>query len=266
MKPVKAIGPALAFLCFPISMSYAQEDCETPKGRFSLDITDDVIQVLSGVDRNLDVVARQDDSAVIKVAYPKGSYDPKSMLELGKPVGGVNARIEFDRRYSCLYLDYALKFPADFDFVKGGKLPGLFGGVGNTGGRIPTGYDGFSARFLWLPNGGGSLYAYLPTSKVWGTALGKNLWSYSTGVWHHLTQKIKLNSPGKRDGQVQVWLDDELVYSNHEMTYRYDEELLIDGILFSTFFGGNNPAFASSKDTFVLLGNITISSYFAADR
>ena len=48
------------------------------------------------------------------------------------------------------------------DFVKGGKLPGLFGGEGNTGGGIPTGMDGFSARMMWRGSGRVVQYVYYP--------------------------------------------------------------------------------------------------------
>jgi hypothetical protein len=50
-------------------------------------------------------------------------------------------------------LSYYVRFSENFDFVKGGKLPGLFGGVGNSGGEIPDGTDGFSTRFMWRRNG-----------------------------------------------------------------------------------------------------------------
>jgi hypothetical protein len=42
---------------------------------------------------------------------------------------------------------YKIFFPSDFDFVKGGKLPGLFGGrPGCSGGD--AGKDCFSTRFM----------------------------------------------------------------------------------------------------------------------
>lgn len=253
----------LAFIVslLPVSTVLAQEPCSTKDDRFALDITDYISDTVRADSSNIEVVERKNNNKAIKISYPKGSYDPKSMLELKKPVGGINVRVNFEQSYDCLYLDYDLRFANDFDFVKGGKLPGLFGGTGNTGGRIPTGYDGFSSRFLWLAAGAGAVYAYLPTSKVWGTALGANSWSYKRGQWHHVTQKVRLNSVGQSNGILQVWLDHELVYSNHEVTYRYDDGLLIDGILFSSFFGGNKPKFASAQDTFIQVSSITISDH-----
>ena len=59
-------------------------------------------------------------------------------------------------------MSYDVQFEEGFDFVKGGKLPGLFGGEGNTGGGIPTGMDGFSARMMWRGNGRVVQYVYYP--------------------------------------------------------------------------------------------------------
>lgn len=261
MKHLRA-GVAIIFASLlPLSKSYAQDACGMEGGHFVHEITDKVIDTIKSSRNNASVDKSQSGNNIIRINYPEGSYDPKSMLRLKKPIAGVNLRIAFEKSYDCLYLNYALKFPNEFDFVHGGKLPGLFGGNGNTGGRTPTGYDGFSARFLWLDDGGGAVYAYLPTSKVWGTALGSNAWSYKKGTWHQITQKIQLNSAGQADGVLKVWLDDRLVYSNQEMIYRYDNLLSIDGILFSSFFGGNKPKFASSKDTFAQVKNIVISSH-----
>jgi hypothetical protein len=48
---------------------------------------------------------------------------------------------------STVTLSYKVFFPADFDFVMGGKLPGLFGGrPGCSGGDAGT--DCFSTRFM----------------------------------------------------------------------------------------------------------------------
>lgn len=73
-------------------------------------------------------------------------------------------------------LSYAVRFSSNFNFVLGGKLPGLYGGIGNTGGNIPDGTDGFSTRYMWGRNGVGEVYAYLPTSQQYGTGIGRGNW------------------------------------------------------------------------------------------
>lgn len=249
------------FSSFPLIASASDTGCLSEKKPYYKNITDELAIKSADRSRNIRVLKDKELQKVIEIYYPKGSYDPGSMVAMGKPVGGVNIRYKFKESADCLYLSYDLMFPDGFDFVKGGKLPGLYGGRGNTGGKIPNGHDGFSTRFLWLDEGGGAVYSYLPTSKVWGTALGKNRWKYIPGRWHKVTQKIKLNTPSYKNGVMKVWIDNNLVYQNDSLTYRYTDDLKIDGILFSSFFGGNKTIFASTKNTFLDVKNIVISNY-----
>ena len=44
-----------------------------------------------------------------------------------------------------------MRFGENFDWVRGGKLPGLCGGECQTGCKEVTGLDGFSSRQMWRP-------------------------------------------------------------------------------------------------------------------
>ena len=66
-------------------------------------------------------------------------------------------------------------FGAEFEFVKGGKLPGLYGGHSRWrwgwGGRCRCSGgaevgDCWSLRFMWRRDGQGEVYAYLPNEQV----------------------------------------------------------------------------------------------------
>jgi hypothetical protein len=210
---------------------------------------------------NLTNKAYSNEIKDIKVHYPAGSYDPGSMVRLGLPYGGIEfkSRLKQSGR-ECLILTYELKFDKNFDFVKGGKLPGLYGGTGNTGGKIPNGHDGFSTRYIWKENGVGAIYAYLPTSKTWGTAIGLGSWTFSVGRWHVLEQLVKLNTPGQADGVISIWYDRKLVHSETGLIFRDTKNLTIDGLLFSTFFGGNNASFATPASTNIRFRNFVMSS------
>ncbi|MFW6275436.1 MAG: polysaccharide lyase, partial [bacterium] len=71
---------------------------------------------------------------ILKVVYPFGRFGP---------LPGSQWKVKFqDTEIVCL--SYKLYIPDDFDFMKGGKLPGLGGGKGNTGGDVPNGFDGWS--------------------------------------------------------------------------------------------------------------------------
>ena len=58
-------------------------------------------------------------------------------------------------------LDYKVFFPDDFDWVKGGKLPGLYGGHTRCSGGNPA-LDCFSTRLMWRAGGAGELYLVRP--------------------------------------------------------------------------------------------------------
>jgi hypothetical protein len=102
-------------------------------------------------------------SPVLQVTYPAGSFSHNtggSQLEnLWNTTDGTS--------FQSMLLAYEVAFDANFDWVKGGKLPGVRGGnnaTGCSGGDEPTGLDCFSARLMWRPNGAGEVYAYIPTS------------------------------------------------------------------------------------------------------
>ena len=188
----------------------------------------------------------------LRVFYPAGSASPSVSRREGVPLGGAQfyADLNLDAR-TALRLSYAVRFPEDFDFVKGGKLPGLFGGVGNSGGNIPDGTDGFSTRFMWRRQGEGEVYAYLPTSETFGTSIGRGAWSFQPGVWHRLEQEVILNHPNRSDGHIRVWVDGRQVIDQGGLTFRTVEELKIDGVFFSTFFGGGDPSWATPRNVYV---------------
>ena len=194
------------------------------------------------------------------IFYPKGSYDPGSMKRYGLPLGGVSEKIDLGQSFECLTLGYDVKFSTGFDFVRGGKLPGLAGGTANTGGLIPNGYDGFSMRFLWLGQGGGAVYAYLPTSKVWGDSLGSNNWNYQAGRWHRIFQKVELNEPGRSNGKVLVYFDGQLVYLKTNVLFRKTIDLKIDSFLLSSFFGGNTEDYSAKNDSYVHIRRVIVSN------
>src|SRR5258708_6385099 len=94
-------------------------------------------------------------TSTIQLRYPKGSVNPGN-----SPQGGADfyatplPEIISAKNVS---LEYSVFFPADFQWVKGGKLPGLYGGhYGCSGGDVAD--SCFSTRLMWRPNGMGELY------------------------------------------------------------------------------------------------------------
>lgn len=197
----------------------------------------------------------------LRVRYPAGSLDPATMRREGRPYGGMGfKKLIFEMPVECAILKYHVRFPVGFDFVRGGKLPGLYGGAGNSGGRIPTGKDGFSTRYMWLSGGRGQIYAYLPTSIDYGTSIGKGQFTFIPGRWHELKQQVVLNSPGAYDGSIWVWFDGRLVVDQSAVRFRDVESLGITGIFFDTFFGGNDDTWRTKVDTYVDFADFKVYS------
>ncbi|HGY1288713.1 TPA: polysaccharide lyase [Raoultella ornithinolytica] len=207
---------------------------------------------------------------VFRVFYPAGSYDPRSMKEMQQPYGGMNFKWSPQslRGRQCALIQYSVRFPDDFDFVKGGKLPGLYGGIGNSGGVIPDGYDGFSVRLIWGKNGIGKVYAYIPQTQniqKWGVGIADSKWSFTRGKWETITLQIKLNSVGLSNGKMKLWLNNQLVIDRTNIVYRKSNNLSLDGVMFSTFFGGNNSSFAPKRDQYIDFRNIKMADSFSKE-
>jgi hypothetical protein len=192
----------------------------------------------------------------LRVDYPKGSASPSVA---GAPGGGAQfLGTRPGTGADHLFLRYRLRFSDTFDFVKGGKLPGFYGGRTISGGHIPDGIDGFSTRFMWRAGGAGEVYAYLPSSVTWGTSLGRGSFHFQPGHWQCLEQELGLNTPGRADGFVRVWLDGRLVFTQESLVFRTVPGLRIEGLFFSTFFGGNEPSWASTADAHADFGDFAL--------
>jgi hypothetical protein len=192
---------------------------------------------------------------LLRTFYPAGSASRGT----DGPDGGAQAYLQLPGPVDVLELTYQVRFPPGFDFVKGGKLPGLYGGTENSGGDIPDGTNGFSTRYMWRTDGAGEVYAYLPASENKGTSLGRGCWTFPPGDWTTVRQRVQLNTPGEDDGRISVWQGDRLVLDRGGLEFRTTPELRIDGLFFSTFFGGDDSSWASPVDQHVDFAEFTLT-------
>lgn len=220
----------------------------------------DSVYVEDGVAQGRVTIVKDEDKRrgqVLRVLYPAGVFGPKEsgaqwLLKLGQP-------------FEELYCSYWVKFSTGFEFVKGGKLPGLVGGSVNTGGRKPNGEDGWSARVMWQESGSIRQYVYhVDQSSIYGDGRpwheedGKNCF-FLPGRWYHLENYVKMNSPGKSNGIITCWLDGRLVMDEEDFRFRNVATIGIDAFYFSTFFGGGDESWASGKREYVYFDNFVIS-------
>jgi polysaccharide lyase-like protein len=198
---------------------------------------------------------------ILRVRYPKGSASPTVHRDGHAPLGGAQLYLRLRKPVDTLYLRYYVRFPKGFDYVKGGKLPGLFGGTVTGGRRSPDGTDGFSTRYMWRRDGAGEVYAYLATSRGEGTSLGRSAWRFRPGEWHLLEQEVTLNQPSRPDGRVRVWLDGHQVLDEAGLRFRTVGDLRIEGLFFSTFFGGSDRSWSTPRDTYVDFAAFAVGSH-----
>ncbi|MDY7115670.1 hypothetical protein RAN53_04870 [Halomonas sp. SSL-5] len=182
----------------------------------------------------------------LRVHYPEGTSAPGDTEKGGAGFYAAPTGLAGAER-ACL--TYRVRFASGFDFVKGGKLPGLYGGDAPSGGDEVDGESGFSMRFMWREAGQGELYEYVASQdEEFGASVGRGLWSFPTGEWVTIEQELVLNTPGEADGLARVWIDDVPVLEQSEIIYRTTEEVSIDGLMFSTFFGGSGKEWRTPSD------------------
>ncbi|HSH49699.1 MAG TPA: hypothetical protein VK991_14070 [Halomonas sp.] len=202
-------------------------------------------------ENNLSVLdhAAPDGKPALRATYPADSSSP-SDAPSAEQRGGAGFYTAPERLagsdHACLA--YRVRFPAGFDFVKGGKLPGLYGGQAPSGGRQADGYNGFSLRLMWRKEGQGELYTYvLKPQQRYGVSMGRGNWHFPREEWVDIELEARLNTPGEADGVTRVWVDGELVLERRDIIYRSTPALHVDGLMFSTFFGGTGDGWRTPR-------------------
>ena len=191
----------------------------------------------------------------LAVHYPEGSY--------GTSATGAQWKVPLNGSFERVTLSYRMKFLGDFDFVRGGKLPGLIGGTGNTGGSVPDGTDGWSARMMWRTDGAIVQYVYHPDQP---NSYGEDLpWTtngsplqFEPNRWYTVRHDITMNTPGEYDGIIRTWLDGNPALEVTSMRFRDVDELAIDTMYFSTFFGGGSSSWATTQDELILFDDFEV--------
>jgi len=201
----------------------------------------------------------------LQVTYPAGAYGATGASAF---LSDIQFGMDLPESYEELYLSYDLKFGENFEFVLGGKLPGLCGHDSfrspysgcNTGGGFPSGFDGWSARGMWRQNGALENYVYHSSQRsFYGD---DELWNVDAvpGQWHNVQHRIVMNTVGQKNGIIEAWLDGRKVLSINNIEFRKLASIGINQFYFSTFFGGNDSSWAPSSDQIITFDNFAIST------
>jgi len=201
------------------------------------------------------VVTDPEDSEnqVLQVTYPAGKYRSED--------SGAQFLVKLPDAYDACELTYRFRLAPDFEWTRGGKLPGLTSsGSDFTGGTKADG-TGWSARYMWRPEGRCVVYLYhLDQPKDYGEDLTLESVTLKTGVWHTIRQEIQINTGSKADGVLKVWLDDQLVLERKDLRLRKAPDGRIDHFYFSTFYGGSTKSYAPEKTQQIWFDDFVIRS------
>ncbi|KAK0501344.1 hypothetical protein EDD18DRAFT_1306945 [Armillaria luteobubalina] len=186
--------------------------------------------------------------------YPRGSINPSASIVGGfgfyvaGPAGFLNGTV------NEAIVSYRVMFESGWEWARGGKLPGIFGGEGDasyrcSGGRQNDRCQCFNARLMWRPNGAGEIYTYFPLTEGNEAAILRVPGSRKNSDygWVDVALQVKLNEINKQDGELALYIDGKPVISMS----RKDAE--IKGMHFQTVLWrntspGHTEDWASPKD------------------
>lgn len=95
---------------------------------------------------------------------------------------------------------------------------------------------------------------------LYGKSIGRGQIYFHPGTWTRLDVVMELNEPaGASNGTLQIFQNGNLVVSMNDIPYRTTGMVGFQGLMFSSFFGGSDPSYATPEDTRVLFRNLQMS-------
>ncbi len=221
------------------------------------------------------------------------SSDPDNQLNVSSYTsGGINGRIltvkyikwpghgterigndfSLGTNASAATLSYDVKFHSAFEFVKGGKLPGLGGGEKPTGCTSdPDEMDGWTIRVMWLNAGTGG--AIVPVLYVYDRDRPPGVcgdvyvlpdenpeFVFHTGSWYRVDLQVQMNSTmGGHNGWARLYVEGVLVAEATDLSLKATLGMGIDTFMFNTFHGGDDNSWApQQEETYAYFDNFTV--------
>ena len=201
---------------------------------------------------------------VLQVKYPKGKVKTND--------SGMHTKLFWNHyeTFEELYFSYRVYIPSDFEFRAGAKLPGL---------AYQTRDRNMSLRLMWRNEGLLEFYNHFETRPVWEDWTASVNWSLidpydepggpqpdqvklKKGAWNHIEVYHKLNTPGKNDGVMRGWLNGQLaidITDNGDYRQSDEEDIKLNSIYLSTFFGGSSDDFKPTKDQYAYFDDFVVS-------
>lgn len=221
--------------------------------------------------------ARMTKGSVTPGTSPAGGF---SFYSPGATLNGNSPIVDLSKANEMTF-GYSIFFEEGYNFNLGGKLPGLYGGINDdvaatcSGGRHNPGC--WSARLMFRQKGEAELYLYIPPgvnqndnkcgkkanskcpSTGYGNSVGRGTWNWTPGKWMTVVQRLKLNTPGKADGEAEVFINGKSVLNVKGITWRTNKAAVARGVQMQIFHGGHTKQWASPKDQDVHFADFSVS-------
>jgi hypothetical protein len=214
------------------------------------------------------------DTDILKIFYPKGSYSPSKEI-----VGGIGFFASPQDIFMAeeVVFKYDVLFDKTFNPNRGGKLPGLF--IGN--GLKPSNMKGAaggkhsntaSCRIAWRKNFDAEAYIYLPIKQqhleyynisglvqnpIYGDSLWRGIFKFDPVNWNTISIRLKLNKININDGELEISINN-ITQKFDKLIWRTDNNYKINAIIFETFFGGSTIETSTPNDTWSYFKNVKI--------
>ena len=162
-----------------------------------------------------------------------------------------------------LWMDWYIKPHRNWQEGMGGKLLGMAGGTATTGGR-PVVPNGWSARVMWGNHRGLRLYLYHQDrpGKYGHNFAFNGIERFEKNRWSRVTERVKINDPGRKNAEIQFWVDGKSVVEVDKIALRGDvgsQTALVDRCYMTPFRGGNSQAWAVDRDTTLYFSDVQVS-------
>lgn len=206
----------------------------------------------------------------LRTTYPKNSCSPSSAINGGfqfyaSPAVFPSKKVKFQ---------YKVMFPKKFNWVKGGKLPGIWmGNIGANGGNHIA--NGASFRIMWRARGVLEAYIYTPTNQsqdfmnatksIKNNKYGLSVWRGRgvavAGQWTHITITAIMNSFNDNGNGVIGLTINNLTLSFNKINWG-SSDLNIEGLMMHTFFGGSDTSWRTPTEQTVLFKDFVVDTSF----
>ncbi len=158
-----------------------------------------------------------------------------------------------------MWLSYDVMFEPGWQWVLGGKLPGLAGGTNPSGRRGGDGTDGFSARMMWRADGRLVAYVYHPDRPADHGEDFALCGEFEPSRWLQVTQRVVMNTaPDRSDASIEIWVDGGKYLEVSDLRLRTEGDFGVDVFVYSSFYGGQTAEWAPSETTHAQFDNFRV--------